>query len=614
MRFPSIQSLIAATDKTIKRFPFPVFFVMVGCFYGLRRNRLNYNDFDKHIVIYKLIYCAYLGMLLSLSMALYAERKKFSVSGKWISGIISVLLITVYFFTLPDHFEEFNFRQIALFIIGLHLLIAFVPFISKGEVNGFWQYNKSLFLRILASALYSSVFYIGLALALLAIENLFSVKIQSKWYEDLWVLVFGLFNTLFFFDGIPYGFENLGTKTDYPKGLKIFTQYVLIPLIVVYFVILYAYIFKIIGTGKWPYGWVSYLVLAFAISGIFSLLLIYPVRQETQNKWMPVFSRFFYFALCPLIVMLFIAILRRINTYGITEERYYVFALAFWLAAITIYFIFSKSKNIKVIPISLCILVFGASFGPWGALAISLKSQTGRLLNLMRSNNLIDANQHFIPASKNLHKGDAEQINSIIKYLVDAKGYHYVQPWFEDNLDTMMKGKTREYDYGGHYAETEKLTTYLKIDEFNADKTLYSNNNRNIEVAENSSLINLEGFEYLIPEYRVSYQQDDDSVIQINNYTAGTTPLRIKFDRNTGALTIEMAKTDSLRLNLSAMAKSLVENNSNDTYSQDSLTVSAESTTAKAKFIFKEFGTETKKDSLFIIRLEAHILLHIKRP
>ncbi|MBK8672284.1 MAG: DUF4153 domain-containing protein [Bacteroidetes bacterium] len=58
----------------------------------------------------------------------------------------------------------------------------------------------------------------------------------------------------------------------------------------------------------------------------------------------------------PLIALLFVSIMKRINDYGITEWRYIGFVLGCWLLILSIYFIFSKSKNIFYIPFSLFII------------------------------------------------------------------------------------------------------------------------------------------------------------------------------------------------------------------------------------------------------------------
>ena len=41
-----------------------------------------------------------------------------------------------------------------LMSLALHLLVAFAAFTGKGQIQGFWQFNKTLFLRFLTSVLY----------------------------------------------------------------------------------------------------------------------------------------------------------------------------------------------------------------------------------------------------------------------------------------------------------------------------------------------------------------------------------------------------------------------------------------------------------------------------
>ncbi len=613
MKFPSIQTIVQATIVTGKRFPLAILFMLTGSFFGILHNHLPYGNIDNHHYYINVIWSAYLGMLLTLAVALYAERKNFPFKIKLFNGIIAVGLIVAYYFSLPDHSSHGPEKQFILFIIGLHLLVAFAPFTAKGEVNGFWQYNKTLFLRFLSAALYSGVFYIGLALAMAAIDNLFKVDIREKWYIDLWICVFCVFNTIFFLGGLPSGFKNLQAIKDYPKGLKIFTQYVLLPIITVYLLILYAYTFKITVTRQWPYGWVSYLVLAFAIAGIFSFLLFHPIKDDAQNKWILIFNRFFYMAICPLIILLFLAINRRIGQYGITEERYFVLILTCWLAFITAYFLFSKNKNIKIIPFTLCALAFLISFGPWSAFSVSLKSQSQRLKQFLQANNMLSEGQKLIPARENLHPGDAEQIRSIINYVVEAHGYHALQPFFPQNLDSMMKdekGKYLKWDY----LQSEKLTDYARLDEF--DKA--GNKNRltflNVSPSKEDTLISLSGFEYLINSY--SYYENSESDSLISKYYPGNIALQVVFVKNSGILFLKYGTEKPVEMDIPALIKSLKMDLSDYSHqtSQSNLIVEGENNVLSVKCVVKEIGAQNYKDSITITKLVADILLHIKHP
>ena len=207
MRLPSLDSLITKTFFTFKRFPFALAAATCGCIYCIFFVNLRYDLEESHYYYTNIIMSCYIGMLLFIALQIYIEQKKLMFIIGVALKLLAVAIIICYYFTLPEKFMVISFTRFSLFTIALHLLIAFVPFTNNGGLNGFWQYNKIIFLRILISGLYTIVLYLGLALALLAIEKLFKVNINSKLYTDLWILLAGIFNTWFFLAGIPLNFH-----------------------------------------------------------------------------------------------------------------------------------------------------------------------------------------------------------------------------------------------------------------------------------------------------------------------------------------------------------------------------------------------------------------------
>jgi hypothetical protein len=171
-----------------------------------------------------------------------------------------------------------------------------------------------------------------------------------------------------------------------------------------------------------------------------SLLLIFPLRNEEENTWIRSYSRFFYFALLPLIILLFCAIYKRVAPYGITEQRYFLLALAFWLLFITLYFLASRKKDIRLVPLSLCLLAFLSCWGPWGAFSVSLRSQEHRLRGLLEKYGLM-ANGKIVTGKTGVKVAmkDRKAISSMTDYLVEEHGYKVLQPWFYSNLDSVMR-------------------------------------------------------------------------------------------------------------------------------------------------------------------------------
>ena len=439
IKLPSIQSLVQQVGSIIKRFPLTVIcaILLTTSFIYLTHNGWNLKHYDQYFWA-KISMCSALGLSLFLATALFSEANRFSLKGKITIQIITLGIIVGYYFTIVNY-EKFNlesFTQFTLYIIATHLFVAFAPFTGANKINGFWQFNKTLFLRGLLSGLYTCVLYGGIAIAFWLIDDLLHVKIQYTKYAYAWYLLAGVLNTFIFLAGMPKDIAELESDSSYPKGLKAFTQFVLLPLVTLYLLILYVYSAQIIIHWNLPKGYVSYLVISFSVLGILSLLLIYPLREMEENKWIKIFSRWFYVALYPLIVLLGVSIYNRILEYGITEHRYFILVLAIWLVFIAAYFLLSKKDNIKLIPVTLFILALITSTGPLGAFSVSHHSQKNRLEKLLIKDGIL-VNGKVIKTSKAIDDTDVANISSILHYMDEAHTLKMLQPWFNKNIDSI---------------------------------------------------------------------------------------------------------------------------------------------------------------------------------
>ncbi len=358
-------------------------------------------------------------------------------------------------------------------------MVSFAPFFSKNNHNGFWQFNKVLFLRILTSALYSGVLYIGLALAIWAVGKLWDIHFNNL-YLYIFVFIATVFNSTFFLAGIPKDFDELEKNDSYPKGLKIFTQYILIPLMTIYLVILCLYEIKILFQRTLPDGIVSWLIMGYAVFGILSLLLIYPIREEENNKWIKTFSRIFYIMLFPLLVLLFIAIGIRIGDYGVTEERYTIVAIGLWLTFIAFYSLW-KSSSIKFIPISLCLFALLSVYGPQSAPSISLKSQINQLAKIIQTKN-----------------GERDRGAGIITHITKEYGMTALQPLTKVPLKPIEQSFANRENgyYNNRWKRADTLGKILHIDDY-YDKDAIASHSYSIVTPE-QSVVKIKGYDYMI--------------------------------------------------------------------------------------------------------------------
>ncbi len=500
--------MIKGTRVTFSRFAPAIFSAITGTVFAII---LTYYDEDIYHYehLFRYIFCAAIGLPLLIAIRLFSERKEIPVKSQIMYYLIAFILLAGYFFTLPLHINTITFLRFALLIIAMHLLVSFSAYTGKKEINGFWQFNKALFLRFLTSALFSFVLFLGLSLAILAIDELFSANIDERFYLRLWIIIVGIFNTWFFLSGVPLHIEKLDSVSDYPKGLKIFTQYILLPLVLIYFVIIYAYTFKIIITWHFPSGWVSNLVLFLSISGIFSLLLINPIKDMEENKWINTFRRLFYIFLLPMLILLAISIWKRIDQYGVTENRYFIVIINLWLAFISLYFIFSKLKNIKIIPITLCFLSLFTYFGPWSAFSISRKSQLHQLENVLTDSKMLK-NGKIQNAPSDLTSTKKHKIINLFFYFDERNELNEFQPWYKQNIDSLLASDSSRW-----FHKSGKLLDLIGI-EVNEYFTRNEKDSTSEVFNFNADITNIDIHDF---DFMINYHSNDNAFMDFTTYT-----------------------------------------------------------------------------------------------
>ncbi|NVM64278.1 hypothetical protein FHW88_002567 [Mucilaginibacter sp. SG538B] len=460
MKFPSLKNLLQSAVNTIKRYPFETLFALAGTIAATIEIELNHLNRISENWCMRTIMIANLGFLLSLSATLYTQSKGWKTTKIVLAKIAAAVIAVLFIFIINPPERQADYTRFFLLSLAFHLMVSFAAFTGKGQIQGFWQFNKTLFLRFLACMLYGVVLFAGLAAAIGATNFLFNFKFEWDTYQILWVWITGMFTTTFFLAGVPTNTRALNEDESYPKGLKIFTQYVLIPLSTVYVIILLAYEVKILIEWKLPKGLVSNLILGYAVFGILSLLLVYPIREQNENKWLKTYTRSFYFLLIPLQILLFVAVGTRVFSYGVTEFRYFLIALALWLLFISLYFLLFKKQNIKIIPISLCILTLLSIYGPQSAFTMSMYSQRGMVISFFKKHNgFKDGKLTLVDSTKiNMKEGSlgASRLSYFI-YHYDLKG---LQPYFKRDLNIVADSLAKQKgEYNNLLVDREGLRT-----------------------------------------------------------------------------------------------------------------------------------------------------------
>lgn len=507
MKFPSLNIFVHSIKNVLSRFPFEIGFALLGTLAATVLIEISELKVEAENFCLRLIMVANLGLVLSLSLSLFFENNACSLLKKILLRCSILLLLVGLFFLIDPLKRETDFFRFILLALAAHLSVSFAAYFGKGHINAFWQFNRVIFLRFLIGGIYSAALFLGLAAAVGSMNFLFNFNFDWDTFAILWVWIVGIFQTVFFLSGVPVNLNGLEKDTTYPHGLKIFTQFVLIPLATVYAIILLAYEAKILLEWELPKGLVSNLILGYAVFGLLSLLLIYPVRNQDENKWLKTFSRSFYYVLIPLILLLLWAVLARVIDYGITEERYFLIILAAWLTFINAYFLLSKSQNIMIIPFSLCLLTIVSVYGPQGAFSTSRRSQINELKELFGNHGSLDGDK-IISLKLKPGKEDMSRMINIVDYLVNMHGIESFSPILKRDLgivqDSLLSvNAKKKYDSRTSNSEIKSrqrlwLYTYLNLKPDDASGSKLSLGTNRAE-AFNMDLLPLNEADYMLP-------------------------------------------------------------------------------------------------------------------
>ncbi|MBF1251331.1 MAG: DUF4153 domain-containing protein, partial [Haemophilus parainfluenzae] len=204
------------------------------------------------------------------------------------------------------------------------LILCGFPFVRNNQA---FTYRNFTTLYYITSSIAGWGLVSGLVAAILAsISTLFNIDFSEWFQKHLYSSITAFCLPLFF---LVFQQRQENTKMTLNRSFDILVNFILVPALMIFTALLYAYVGKIILAGALPKGMVSNIALPYLVGG----LGVYALRSiSVKANWDSFFKSFPYLSIVP-IVLLWLAIDRRISAYAWTEQRIYLVALA---SAITI--------------------------------------------------------------------------------------------------------------------------------------------------------------------------------------------------------------------------------------------------------------------------------------
>lgn len=563
-RMPALNHAWRHSIGVLARFPLVFAASVIGAIAALAFNHFPYGAFEARAVAGNLAMTAWLGVPLLFALAIASETRRWplwAISGLQAAGVASLI---GYHRLLSASPWPIRISRFWLCMLAAHLLASLACAIGPGATaDTFWRYNQRLAARLGLSLGYTALIHLGLGLGIAAIKGLFDLDFPDAWFLDPGILALGIFNTWFFLAGAPRTSPELSALPvpgkieseavtpglPYPRQLRVLVQLILMPMVCVYLAIIYAYGIRMLMLGRWPNGWVTWLLLGFCGLALVCLFLAQPLADRGGSRWIKLYCRHFHVALVPVLLLLFAAIGKRVQEYGITENRYFALALGVWLCGIVLHAALDAPRDLRLLPGSLCLAALLAAFGPWGAFEVSRRSQEHRLQSLLEAHGMLVGGK-LAKAPGRIPRLAVREIGGIAGYLEEHGRLTDLKSWLpsiDDSGQTNSVAWHKALD--GRFALLEALELPYMPPEAtgpgHAEAVAFSCRG----LAASSRRVT--GFDFLIADYRVGAGRrvEDDPEAALPGEAAG---FSFAFDTAAGLLRFYGKDTAGLALDLGA--------------------------------------------------------------
>jgi len=370
---------------------------------------------------------AWTGTLLT-ALGKWSARRRWAVTAAGLAAAVAYGLTTLRFELGAERWRA------AALLATAALWLAFVPVLARsmgGDATlRFRRVGGRIVLRTIAASLYGAGLFAGLALAIAAVGSLFELELPNDIYGHVfgwiafalvpWVVVGGV-------EEYARPLDRDGAATDVVHRIA---AYLVVPLVVIYYAILYAYAVRIAALGEMPENLLS--PLSIAAGALTTLALVLFTDRTADDRAGHRVLRLLPPLFVPLGILGIRAIGLRVEQYGWTEFRYLRIALLAGFLGLalagTVRALRRRPLPVHLAPLVLAGVLALSAVGPWGATAVSRRSQQARLRDALETAGILqDGRLRSDPTparaeGRTVPNEVYEQITSTARYLHDHFG------------------------------------------------------------------------------------------------------------------------------------------------------------------------------------------------
>ena len=403
------------------------------------------------LVFEKLLLLVFLGFFLTIACRLVAESRDWDRTRYLVLSAGALAVLAVPLFLAPSLDVSMATPTLPILAASIALLISVAPFLLRGHSNeAVWEYNRAAWSGMISGLAIAALMGAGLVVVLAAISMLRGFAFPMPLLGIPFLAGFFTVLTWQLLAGVPRQFD--ATPADpAPNWLLTLAKFVVVPVIAAFFmaIVLYSIAFFFpAALPKEKFGWTIAGLAVFCVTAHF---VTWPIR-ETGGRALRFFHRHYGYALFAPAVVLALDTGLRVADAGLTESRYFLLLLAFWLCANAAYHVAPTGHRLIAAPVSLAALLVVASVGPWGAAGLTTRLQFSHLENLLISNELLVEGK-IVPAEALIETNKMRSISSSLKYFTERDKEEALGAWFADHglelyyasISTVMEAMGLQY-------------------------------------------------------------------------------------------------------------------------------------------------------------------------
>lgn len=288
------------------------------------------------------------------------------------------------------------------------------------QQDRFWWINHQAIATAVIAAAAALIIGLGIAAIERSLSILFGFETGEIFYKAVLPFV-GLFLApVYWLATLPKLADFRAGEHDradfLPLSIGFIGQFILVPLLVIYALILLAYAAQIAITQKLPQGMIGWMVLGFVVTGAATWLIVHPAFMRSRPLVRLFRGWWFWLTLAPL-ALFFIAVWVRVDAYGLTAERILLLAGGVWAAVLALVFIVGRG-DIRLIPALAGFILLLLSVGPWNYSYLSQSTQAMRLDALVMN---AGADKSASPPRGDWSAEEVAEARGIIDYLAGSR-------------------------------------------------------------------------------------------------------------------------------------------------------------------------------------------------